>query len=85
MSFAAYNFVPNPVSNSSIGTNNLTPYFQRPNIYLYIYVCMYVCIMCVYVRIKRIKKYEFCDTNFRSVIKWCLCVCVYCCTFKLCG
>ena len=50
MSFAAYNFVPNPVSNSSIGTNNLTPYFQRPNIYLYtyIYVCMYYVRVCMY-------------------------------------
>ena len=38
MSFAAYNFVPNRVTNSPIGTNNLTPYFQKPNICLYIYI-----------------------------------------------
>jgi hypothetical protein len=36
LSFAAYNFVTNPVINSPIGTNNLTPCFQNPNIYLYI-------------------------------------------------
>jgi len=71
MRFAAYNFVPNPVTNSPIGTNNLTPYFQKPNIYLYIY---------------NEKIYGFCYMNFRSVIKRLLYVCVYCCTFpSLCG
>jgi len=40
--FSAYNFVPNPVTNSPIGTNNLTPYSQKPNIYLYIYIYIYI-------------------------------------------
>jgi hypothetical protein len=74
MSFVAYNFVPNSVANSPISTNNLMPYFQKPNVYLYIYIYTHIYIY--------IKIYGFCDMNFRSVIKRRLYVCVYCCTFK---